>query len=86
MRILWGTVEPLEIAKLHLISRMQEESFLTELIFLRGTSHTNVPDRVRNLNLFLDPNGFLSSEGWMDNANVFSQKLIHPIILGKTTL
>ena len=30
MRRHWGTGDPLEIAKFHLISRMQEESFPTE--------------------------------------------------------
>ena len=61
MRRLWGTVDPLEIAKFHLISRMQKESFPTKLSFLRGTSQANVPDRVRDLNLFLDPMGLLRS-------------------------
>ena len=79
----WGTVEPLEIAKLHLISRMQEESFPTELKFLRGKDTHSVPDRVRDLNLFLDPKGFIRSGGRMDNVNNFSSELIHPLILGK---
>ena len=83
MRRLWGTVEPLEIAKLYLIAKMQEESFPTELEFLRGSFHSRVPDRVRDLNLFLDPTGFIRSQGRMDNVEVFSQELIHPILLGK---
>ena len=36
MMRLWGTVEPLEIAKLHLIAEMQEESFPTELKIIFG--------------------------------------------------
>ena len=83
MRRLWGTVEPIEIAKFHLHARMQEESFPEELKFLRGTSHNSVPDRVRDLNLFLDPKGLLRSEGRMENVGVFSQELIHPLVLGK---
>ena len=83
MRRLWGTVEPLEIAKLYLIAKMQEESFPTELEFLRGSFNSRVPDRVRDLNLFLDPTGIIRSQGRMDNVEVFSQELIHPILLGK---
>ena len=80
---LWGTSEPLEIAGYHLIHRMQEESFPTELSFLRGTADIKIPDRVRDLNLFLDSKGFLRSQGRMDNANAFNQDLIHPLLLGK---
>ena len=83
MGTVWSTVEPLEIAKLYLLFKMQEESFPTELDFLRGTNSSVVPDRVRDLNLFLDPLGLIRSEGRMDNAGTFSQELIHPLVLGK---
>ena len=83
MMRLWSTVEPIEIAKLHLLFRMQEESFPAELKFLRGAREKLVPDRVRDLNLFLDNKGFLRSEGRMENVSSFSQDLIHPIVLGK---
>ena len=83
MRRLWGTVEPLEIAKLYLLGKMQEESFPTELSFLKGSLQGTVPNRVQDLNLFLDPAGFIRSEGRMENVNVFSPELIHPLILGK---
>ena len=63
MRRLWGTVEPLEIAKLYLLTKMQEESFPTELDFLSRTISSVVPDRVRDLNSFLDPLGLIRSEG-----------------------
>ena len=48
-----------------------------------GKDTHSVPDRVRDLNLFLDPKGFIRSGGRMDNVNAFSQELIHPLILGK---
>ena len=83
MMRLWGTAEPLEIAKFHLIARMQEESFPVELKFLRGKEQHQVPDRVRDLNLFLDPKGLIRSEGRMENVNAFSSELIHPLLLGK---
>ena len=79
---LWGTTEPLEIAGYHLTYRMQEESFTAEISFLRF-HNTKLPDRVRDLNLFLDSKGILRSQGRMDNANAFNQDLIHPIMLGK---
>ena len=40
MRRLWGTVEPLEIAKLYLLAKMQEESFPTEFFELLWATHT----------------------------------------------
>ena len=82
MKRLWGTTEPLEIAGYHLTYRMQEESFTAEISFLRFHNIT-LPDRVRDLNLFLDSRGILRSQGRMDNANAFNQDLIHPIMLGK---
>ena len=82
MRKFWGTVEPKEVAKVYLLKRMQEESLPSELRFLKESNGV-VPDRVRGLNLFLDPIGLIRSEGRMENARTFSQELVHPLVLGK---
>ena len=82
MRKIWGTVEPKEVAKVYLLKRMQEESLPSELKFLKETNSV-VPQRVRDLNLFLDPVGLIRSEGRMENAGTFSQELVHPLVLGK---
>ena len=82
MRKFWGTVEPKEVAKVYLLKRMQEESLPSELKFLKETNSV-VPQRVRDLNLFLDPVGLIRSEGRMENAGTFSQELVHPLVLGK---
>ena len=71
MRKVCGTVVLVEIAKLYLLNKMQQESFPTELGFLRGTNSV-VQNRVRDLNLFLDPSGLIRSEGRMENAGTFS--------------
>ena len=62
---------------------MQEESFPSELKFLNGTNSV-VPNRIKDLNLFLDPIGLIKSEGRMENDVTFSQELVHPLVLGKS--
>ena len=46
MRKIWGTVEPVEVAKVYLLKKMQEELFPSELKFLKGTNSV-VPDRIQ---------------------------------------
>ena len=81
MRKIWGKVEAVEIAKLYLRKKMPEESFPTELSFLKGINSV-VPDRVKDLNLFMDSIGLIRSEGRMKNAVTFSQELVQLVALG----
>ena len=80
---LWGTSDFIECAKLLLVKQMQEESFSKELEFLKGKGDTAVPERVRDLNLFLDQRGLIRCEGRMAKVEAFDQDLINPIVLGK---
>ena len=82
MERIWGTVDIAEIAKLYLLKKMQDESFPKELSFLKESSNL-IPNRVKDLNLFLDPIGLIRSGGRMEHAGTFSPELIHPLVLGK---
>ena len=81
MRRLWGTSDTLEIGKLHLIKTMQAEAFPQELEYLMGSRTSGIPDRVRDLNLFLDSFGIIRCDGRMGKVNKFDYNLMYPILL-----
>ena len=72
MRKSWGTTDFNHCAKLHLVSVMQNQCFGEEIEFLRSPENRKVPDRVRAMNLFLDPYGILRSSGRMGKVECFS--------------
>ena len=84
MRGSWGSTDPKFIAKLHLISVMQSQCFDKELAYLRSPDSAGVPDRIRDMNLFLDSKGILRSSGRMGKIDCLLSDVINPIVLGKS--
>ena len=80
---LWGSTDLMECAKVYLILKMQKQSFEVELEFLRGVGNGKVPDRVRDLNIFLDKRGLLRCDGRMGKVESYDPDMINPILLGK---
>ena len=78
---LWGTTDTLEVGKLHLVKSMQAEAFPKELEYLRGWRTGVVPDRVRDMNLFLDSFGIIRCDGRMGKVTRFDYNLMYPILL-----
>ena len=50
-------------AKIYLLKIMQRQCFGNEIEFARNPKDKRVPDLVRNLNLYLDPNDILRCDG-----------------------
>ena len=70
-------------AKLHLLRIMQRQSFVEEIEFLENPKGKKVPDLVNNLNLFLDKNNLIRSDGRIGKVVAFEYDVIHPILLPK---
>ena len=49
----WGTTDFNLGAKLHLLSIMQSQCFVEELAYLKNPENKKVPDRIRDMNLFM---------------------------------
>ena len=80
---LWGTNDFHQCAKLHLFSTMQRQSFGEELAYLRDPKGKAVPDLVNNLNLFVDNDGVLRSQGRIGKVTLYEYDLMNPILLAK---
>ena len=79
----WGTTDLNIVAKLHLIKVMQSQCFDEELTYLRSPDNKKVPDRVRDMNLYLDSNHILRSSGRMGRIDCLPSDVLNPIVLGK---
>ena len=83
MRNSWGTTDFNFSAKLYLLSVMQSQWFAKELAYLRSPENKMVPDRVRDMNLFLEPYHILRSSERMGKVDCFTSDVINPIVIGK---
>ena len=72
-----------QCAKLHLFSTMQRQNFGEELDYLKDPRGKSAPDLVNNLNLFIDKDGILRSQGRIGKATLFEYDLMNPILLAK---
>lgn len=60
-----------ECAKQHLIKVMQKQSFEKEINYLLQPRKKEAPDLVKNLNLFLDKEGIIRSDGRIGKTSAF---------------
>ena len=52
-------LDPSSCAKIYLLKIMQQQSFPTELAYLQSPQGKEVPESLKNLNLFLDERGII---------------------------
>ena len=67
----------------HLIKAMQFESFPEELSYLHNPTGKRVPELVKHLNLFVDTEGIIRSEGRIGKSTMYEYEVLKPILLGK---
>ena len=60
---------------------MQSQKFPEELAYLRGPVGRMIPARVVSMNLFLDPQGIIRSDGRLGRASYYDYETINPILL-----
>ena len=77
-------IDPGRMAKIYLIKNVQAHCFKKEILFLKeNKSNTQIPDLVKNLNLFLDQDGILRSKGRISKVNYYDYEVLNPILLPK---
>ena len=79
----WGSTDFLHCSRVHLLQVMQQQSFSEELAYLKDSRNKKVPDLVNNLNLYLDKNHLLRSDGRIGKTRYFEDDIINPILLAK---
>ena len=79
----WGSLDPHQCAKIHLLRIMQSQCFSIELSYLKDPRNKQVPNLVSSLNLFIDKDGILRSDGRSGKCNQYEYDLINPILLAK---
>ena len=74
-------------SKLYWIKHEQNVHFVEEIKFLtsKSKSDKNVPRLVQNLNLFLDSDGILRSEGRLGNCEYLPEHVHNPIVIPKNS-
>ena len=77
----WGSNDFLHCSRVHLLQVMQQQSFSEELAYLKDSRNKRVPDLVNNLNLYLDKNHLLRSDGRIGKTRYFEDVIINPILL-----
>ena len=70
-------------AKPHLFKVMQEQAFVKAIIYLKNSKENNIPDRVRSLNLYVDSDRFVRTDGRIANTPGYEYSLIFPILIAK---
>ena len=79
----WGSTDYLHCSRVHLLQVMQQQCFPDELEYLKNSKNRRVPDLVNNLNLYLDKNHLLRSDGRIGKTRYFDKDIINPILLAK---
>lgn len=77
-----------ERALLYCLKIMQQETFATEISFLKRikvdpSTRERPPDLVNRLNLFLDDNDLLRTKGRLARSNFYEVEVLNPILLHK---
>ena len=62
---------------------MQQQCFSEALAYLKDSKNKRVPELVNNLNLYLDKNHLLRSDGRIGKTRYFEDDIINPILLAK---
>ena len=79
----WGSTDYLHCSRVHLLQVMQQLCFPNELEYLKDSRNKRVPDLVNNLNLYIDKNHLLRSDGRIGKTRYFEDDIINPILLAK---
>ena len=69
--------------KLHLFRVMQEQVFVNEIMYSKISKGNNIADLVRSLNLFVDSDGLLRTDGRIASTSGYEYGLIYPILIAK---
>ena len=83
MQELWGSTDYKECAKVYLIKAVQHHFFVNEIEFLKDPRDKQIPDLVRNFNLFLDHNNIVRSDCRVGKSEYFAYEVLNPILLPK---
>ena len=78
--------DPSLLAKIYLVKSVQKEHFSDSLTFLQKNGkcpEKEIPDLVKNLNLFLDKDGIIRSKGRIAKVNFYDFEILNPILLPK---
>ena len=70
-------------AKLYLFKVIQEQTFFKEIAYIKNPKENKIPDLVRSLNLFLDSDGLLRTDGRIANTSGNEYGLIYTILIAK---
>ena len=62
---------------------MQQQSFPTELADLQSPRGKEVPELLKNLNVFLDERGIIRTKGKEGQITTYDYEVINPILLAK---
>ena len=62
---------------------MQQQSFPTELAYLQSPQGKEVPELLKNLNLFLDERGIIRTKGRIGKTTTYDYEVINPVLLAK---
>ena len=83
MQELWGSTNYKDCAKVYIIKSVQQETFSKEIDFLKNPRDKQIPDLVRNFNLFLDHNNIIRSDCRVGKSEYFAYEVLNPILLPK---
>ena len=76
-------LDPSSCAKIYLLKIMQQQSFPTELAYLQSPQGKEVPELLKNLNLFLDERGIIRTKGRIGKITTYGYEVINPVLLAK---
>jgi len=76
-------LENMNAARLYWIKTEQSKYFSNEVTFLKNPTKKNVPNLIKNLNLFLDENNVLRSRGRLTKCNDIGNDVNNPVLLPK---
>ena len=68
----------------YLVKTMQAECFPKEISFLNSPGNRNIPDLVKDLNLYIDEEGVIRSKGRITKNVTHEEGAHNPILLGKS--
>ena len=77
-------IDTVQSAITYLVKTMQAECFPKEIFFLNSPGNRNIPDLVKDLNLYIDEEGVIRSKGRIDKNVTHEEGVQNPIMLGKS--
>ena len=76
-------LDPNSCAKIYLLKIMQQQSFPTELAYLQSPQGKEVPELLKNLNLFVDESGMIRTKARIGKITTYDYEVINLVLLAK---